>query len=159
MRRSLPRNRWLLRAGGRRPWNGGIRCCGWRRRYQANSCPSPKLQSSEITPFFFSTTEVIRGNWAATVILRVSRSEKSHPCYMVLLVVGRSAALVTLLLSSRDSSSEIVAMVQAAQPWHRHYRTFPAADRTFSLTWSFFLQSEMSAVCVVIVHVLCKKAF
>jgi hypothetical protein len=50
-------------------------------------------------------------------------------------------------------------MVQAAEPRHRHHVTVSGADQSLSASRSFFLQSEMSAVVVLVAHVLGKKPF
>lgn len=55
--------------------------------------------------------------------------------------------------TSDSSSSRIVAMVQAAQPRHRHHATVSDADGGLPPARSFLLQPEMSSVIVVITHV------
>jgi len=62
---------------------------------------------------------------------------------------------------NRDSGSQIVAMMQTAEPWHRYYPVTHNAGVTHCLTirGRFLHQRKMSSILVMIPDVLAHQAF
>ena len=62
---------------------------------------------------------------------------------------------------NRDSGSQIVAMMQTAEPWHRYYPVTHNAGVTHCLTirGRFLRQRKMSSILVIIPDVLVHQAF
>jgi hypothetical protein len=62
---------------------------------------------------------------------------------------------------NRDSGSQIVAMMQTAQPWNRYYPVTHNAGVThcFTIHGRFLRQRKMSSILVIIPDVLVHQAF